>query len=90
MNTRKTDGNGYAGLGAADPNLEREQQKNCEEWEQFRRLAKFKVGDRAEVRGTVVTLTRITPVGGGLVRVQGHYPGGSLDDRLPPSAISHI
>jgi hypothetical protein len=89
MNTRKTDEVGYAGLGAVDPSLEREARKNVEAWEEFRRLAKFKVGDQAMVKGNIVTLTRITPVGGGLVRIQGHYPGGSLDDKLPPSEISH-
>ena len=86
MHSRKADG--YAGLGAPDPCAEMEKWHNVEAWEEFRKLAKFRVGDTARVGANVVTLTRITPVGGGLVRIQGHYPGGSLDDRLPPSAVS--
>jgi hypothetical protein len=80
--------NDYAGLGADDPLLAFKQRQNVEAWDAFRQLAKFKIGDRAWVNGNFVTLTRITPVGGGLVRIEGHYPGGAVDGRFPPSAVS--
>lgn len=88
MNTRKVDESGFAGMGAVDPNAEREHRKNVEDWEAFRRLTKLKIGDRAQVGAHTITLSRLTPIGSGLVRVQGTYPGGCVDQRVRPSEIS--
>jgi len=62
----------------------------AEAWNEFIKVAKFRVGGQARIGGNVVTLTDLKPLTGGRVYVKGTYPGGGVDGQYKPSDLETV
>lgn len=78
-----------AGMGPVDDRAQK-QAAAARAWDEFRAVAKFRVGGQAQIGGRVVTISDLKPLTGGLVHVEGTYPGGDVNGNYRPSDLGTV